>query len=301
MKPVDSTPELLRLRDAASPALTSALHDLSTRGPDASELASLATRLSLQGISMTLPHHAASPPAGAAHRLSWPLAATGTAAAVGLAAWLLWPSPPTSHAPVAPPAPAAASPVGQARSASKRAEIRSGAHLSGLPETPPVDAVPPSNPGAPVPPAPELEPRPASARSGTDESGTARAALGQAEPEADTVPRREPALSRKSGQLVQPSPNESETRPGAASVPSELELLRAARLALKSSPTEALRLAEEHRSDYPSGKLTQERELIAISALVALGRRTSALSRAAGFERAFPTSPYRKQIGELLQ
>lgn len=86
-----------------------------------------------------------------------------------------------------------------------------------------------------------------------------------------------------------------------AGLPSELELLRGARLALKGSPAEALRLVEQHRASYPAGKLTQERELIAISALLALGRRTAALSRAASFERAFPTSPYRKQIGELLQ
>lgn len=86
-----------------------------------------------------------------------------------------------------------------------------------------------------------------------------------------------------------------------ASAPSELELLRDARLALKSSPAAALQFTERHRSSYPSGKLSQERELIAISALVALGRRTAALARAASFERAYPSSPYRKQIGELLQ
>jgi hypothetical protein len=45
----------------------------------------------------------------------------------------------------------------------------------------------------------------------------------------------------------------------------------------------------------------QERELIAISVLVAMGRRTAALSRAARFEQAFPQSPYRKQLAELLR
>jgi hypothetical protein len=62
-----------------------------------------------------------------------------------------------------------------------------------------------------------------------------------------------------------------------------------------------LSLTEQHARLYPQGKLVQERELIAISALVALGRRTAALSRGARFDAAYPTSAYRKQIGELLQ
>jgi hypothetical protein len=77
--------------------------------------------------------------------------------------------------------------------------------------------------------------------------------------------------------------------------------LRDARLALRQSPASALAFADQHARLYPRGKLTQERELIAISALVALGRRTAALSRGAAFEQSFPTSPYRKQVGELLR
>jgi hypothetical protein len=78
-------------------------------------------------------------------------------------------------------------------------------------------------------------------------------------------------------------------------------LLRDARLALRQSPARALQLTDEHARLYPRGKLTQERELIAVSALVGLGRRTAALSRAANFERLYPSSPYRKQMGDLLQ
>jgi hypothetical protein len=77
--------------------------------------------------------------------------------------------------------------------------------------------------------------------------------------------------------------------------------LRDARLALRQSPERALGLTEQHARLYPGGKLTQERELIAISALVATGRRTAALARGARFEQAFPSSPYRKQVSALLQ
>jgi hypothetical protein len=80
-----------------------------------------------------------------------------------------------------------------------------------------------------------------------------------------------------------------------------MDLLRDARLALRQSPERALELAERHAQVYPQGRLTQERELLAISALVSLGRRTAALSRGARFERSFPSSPYRKQLGELLR
>jgi hypothetical protein len=80
-----------------------------------------------------------------------------------------------------------------------------------------------------------------------------------------------------------------------------MELLRDARLSLRQAPGRALELAEQHARLYPGGKLTQERELLAISALVALGRRTAALARGERFEQAFPTSPYRKQVGDLLR
>ena len=83
--------------------------------------------------------------------------------------------------------------------------------------------------------------------------------------------------------------------------PSEIELLRDARLALKAAPARALTFVEAHARAYPGGKLTQERELIGISALVALGRRTAALSRGARFQHDFPSSPYRNQVEQLLR
>lgn len=303
MKPVDSTPELPRLRDASTSALTAALHELSARGPDASELASLASRLSLQGISMTPPSSAASPRPPVPRRLGWQLAVTG-AVAVGAAAWWLWPVPVASRAP-APAAPAASmAPLDRASDVLPRVErARNEAPPTGLSATPPEGTAEPSRASATEPgaaPAPELPP--ASPSNAPARPGTSPSHANATEPQVAAEPPRDtPALRQSSKSLTPSAASESEGPSGAATAPSELELLRAARLALKSSPAEALRLAEQHRSVYPSGKLTQERELIAISALVALGRRTSALSRAGGFERAFPTSPYRKQIGELLQ
>jgi hypothetical protein len=106
---------------------------------------------------------------------------------------------------------------------------------------------------------------------------------------------RTPVSAAAGAAGVAPSPT------GSALPATELELLRDARLALRQSPARALQLTDEHARQYPQGKLTQERELIAVSALVALGRRTAALGRAASFERLYPTSPYRKQMGDLLR
>lgn len=300
MKPVDSTPALARLRDTSSSALTAALHGLSARGPDASELASLASRLSLQGISMTPPSSAASPRPAARHPV-WQLGVAG-AVAVGAAAWWLWPAP---AAPRAAGAPATAPSMAPLVVPTSKSLQRQGSEAQPAPNpgTPPA-AAEPSRAPAPLAsaPSPELPPGSLGAVApGTVPPRAIPTVAGADEPESE-APRDVSAL-RKPSQALPPyaAANESQGPTGTATAPSELELLRAARLSLKSSPTEALRLAEQHRTFYPSGKLTQERELIAISALVALGRRTSALSRAAGFERAFPTSPYRKQIGELLQ
>jgi hypothetical protein len=83
--------------------------------------------------------------------------------------------------------------------------------------------------------------------------------------------------------------------------PSEVALLRDARLALGGNPAEALALAEQHRVQFARGAMVQERELIAISALARLGRHAAVLARAAQFERDFPNSPYRKQVTALAQ
>ena len=52
----------------------------------------------------------------------------------------------------------------------------------------------------------------------------------------------------------------------------ELRLLSRAHSALALDPAFALTLAHEHRRRFPSGSMDQEREVIAVSALMALGR-----------------------------
>jgi len=77
-----------------------------------------------------------------------------------------------------------------------------------------------------------------------------------------------------------------------ASVVTELELLQHANAALKGDPARALSLTAEHRQQFPSGNLAQEREVIAIKALVLLSDLAGARESLARFERAYPRSAH---------
>jgi hypothetical protein len=82
---------------------------------------------------------------------------------------------------------------------------------------------------------------------------------------------------------------------------SEIALLQAAQGALRDSPASALGLADRHASHFPTGALAQEREVIAIEALLALDRRDKASERAARFARDFPNSAHLPRIEALLR
>jgi hypothetical protein len=83
-----------------------------------------------------------------------------------------------------------------------------------------------------------------------------------------------------------------------ASNPAQAEatLLEQARAALSASPAQALRLAQQHAQQFPHGLLTQEREVIAISALRRLGRTTEADARAARFDARYPHSLHQQAV-----
>jgi hypothetical protein len=73
----------------------------------------------------------------------------------------------------------------------------------------------------------------------------------------------------------------------------ERQVLQRARASLQAGDAAgALRLVEGARQAFPSGMLTQEREVLAIEALSAAGRRAEASARAGWFLRQFPNSPH---------
>lgn len=96
------------------------------------------------------------------------------------------------------------------------------------------------------------------------------------------------------------APGSGATREPAVPGESEVELLQSAQDALASDPARALSIATLDATRFPRGALAQERDVIAIEALVRLGRRDEARLRAARFERAFPRSAHHLRIEELL-
>ena len=114
-------------------------------------------------------------------------------------------------------------------------------------------------------------------------------------------PAQEPAISpppstgtfrkievSRAGESVRETPDE------------ELSLLARANRALVKSPALALTLADEHTRRFPESGMDQERELIAITALIDLGQIREAQRRAAEFTRIHPGSLYQSRIDKAL-
>lgn len=99
------------------------------------------------------------------------------------------------------------------------------------------------------------------------------------------------------------STSSASSEPAGESGPSgegEADYLHRARALISTSPAEALALAEAYPRKYPGGKLGQERELVAIEALSALGRTDQARARARLFLTLFPGSAHRQRLEALI-
>lgn len=89
--------------------------------------------------------------------------------------------------------------------------------------------------------------------------------------------------------------------PSAAALSEEARLLKRAGSSIGADPGAALAAIAEHQRRFPSGALTHEREVLAIRALLALGKRGEAEKRLARFARAFPSSPHVARFEEALR
>lgn len=173
-----------------------------------------------------------------------------------------------SRPPIAADAPAVAAPVITPIEAT----------TPGAGRTPPTEADPPLAPDPAAPRTPVARPRPHRSK------GVAAA---ERRPAAEGLrPQVAPAFEAKPAD--------------AAPATDEAALLRSARQALATSPARTLALTQEHRRRYPRGILDQEREALAIDALIALGRDGEARARARTFELAYPGSPHRARIERAL-
>src|SRR5512145_717892 len=84
-----------------------------------------------------------------------------------------------------------------------------------------------------------------------------------------------------------------------SSLSDEAQLLESARESL-DNPARALALVRRHEVRYPKGQLGAERDLIAVDALLRLGRRSEAERRAAPRLNQDPNSLYAKRLRQLL-
>ena len=79
------------------------------------------------------------------------------------------------------------------------------------------------------------------------------------------------------------------------------EILDEAQRALQSDPERAIAHAQRHRLRFPDGLYAQEREVIAIDALLQLQRPAAAQRRARAFLKLFPGSSHRTRVTAQLE
>jgi len=253
----------------ASEEFTDALRTLGSRGPDRDQLARMAAVLGVPPSFPSTPGPAA--PAAPPTAPPVPAAAGVTSLAIlsgaGAAALVVSAALLLWTRPAAVPDP---TPHEQAPAASLPVETQEI-----------VQAPPP----APVIEAPAVEP----ARPRAHRSRPARAPQAQA----TELQPTEPPPQAAAPSAAEPS-----------RLREEAALLANAEAALAGNPLEALRLANEHRRRFNNGVMSEEREVIAIDALLRLSRRSEAEDRARAFEAMHSTesgSVHSRRIRRLLQ
>jgi hypothetical protein len=158
------------------------------------------------------------------------------------------------------------------------------------------------SPGRPLPqPSASSRPEPkawSAARSAPAQAPTASASAAFPEPELDAGvrgPRPAPGSALRSP--TREKPLEKPETEGAGEFP----LLRSAQQTLSTDPLRSLDQCAAHAMQFPSGVMAQEREMIAIEALLRLGRIQQANARASTFLRQFPGSAHATRLENLLQ
>jgi hypothetical protein len=114
----------------------------------------------------------------------------------------------------------------------------------------------------------------------------------------------EPKATGHEGVIRSTKPNRPPTlsaTPAPVDVAGEIRILQSAKAALADRPADTLRLVNDHTRRFPTGILVQEREVIAIEALLRTGRRAEAQARADSFMTAYPKSAHLRRVAALLE
>jgi hypothetical protein len=131
----------------------------------------------------------------------------------------------------------------------------------------------------------------------------------KAEPAAvEPVEPAEPAPARPAdlAPAAAPAQTPSRSRPTPVagkheSGPGEIQLLTRARESdVRGDYGEVLAILAEHERRYPAGRLSEEREVLRVKALVGLERGGEARRTAARFRQHFPRSVLLRKVDEIL-
>ena len=122
------------------------------------------------------------------------------------------------------------------------------------------------------------------------------------EPPAAATPTITPSELPSAPAIAAPVPvKPARSAPAAAAADvDEIALLARAHDALRSDPARSLTLCREHETRFAAGHFAQEREAVAIEALVYLGRKGEATRRWTEFQRRYPSSSHRVHLESLF-
>jgi len=116
-----------------------------------------------------------------------------------------------------------------------------------------------------------------------------------AHPQAVVAPESRPTASVQEQAAPLPS-----AQPAPDGADEELRLIGAEQKLLPGDPIRALALVREHERRYPDGLLVQEREVVAVAALAAIGQQDEARRRAERFNEQHPRSTYAVRMRQIL-
>ena len=118
--------------------------------------------------------------------------------------------------------------------------------------------------------------------------------------EEPVAPEPEPAaVQEEPPKVAKPQPRPVQKAPEAK--PTEVELLEKAMAAMKAGDHKgALALTARHATEFQGGALVQEREMLAIEALLKLGKTPEARLKAEEFRRKYPTSSHLLRLDALV-
>jgi len=121
-------------------------------------------------------------------------------------------------------------------------------------------------------------------------------------PPAAATPTLAPADLPSAPVIAPPTPGKRAraTASAAAAETDEVALVARAHDALRSDPARSLALCKEHETRFPGGHFAQEREAVAIEALVYLRRSDEATRRWTEFQRRYPSSSHRVHLESLF-